>query len=149
MKMGKIGPEEQAFKDKLYEEMPQEIKSKWENKSGIYALVRTDKDWHEDPTAILYVGKSTNFVERWISHKTNALCPQARENWFTMYDRMRETKASGIPMSFVVLEECGLASLDDRECFYLRKYKPPFNYNLPSFDSNKLWYKRTQLHVTK
>ena len=149
MKMGKIGPEEKAFKDKVYEEVPQEIKSEWENKSGIYALVRTDKDWHKDPTAILYVGKSTNFVERWISHKTNALCPQAREYWFTMYDRMRETKASGIPMAFAVLEECSPAFLDDREYFYLRKYRPPFNYRLPCFDKELGWYKRPQLHVTK
>lgn len=149
MKMGKIGPEEQAFKDKLYKEMKQEIKDRWEGHSGIYALVRTDKDYETDPSAILYIGKSTNFVERWISHKTNALCPQARENWFTMYERMRETREAKIPMSFVVLEECGLGCLDDRECFYLRKYKPPFNYRLPSFDSNDIWYKRTQLHVVE
>lgn len=148
MKMGPIGPEELAFKNKLYEEMPQEIKDKWENKSGIYALIRTDKA-DDDPSRILYVGQSTNFVERWISHKTNALCPQARENWFTMYQRFRETKEAGIPMAFTVLEECGRDKLDDRECYYLRLYKPPFNYRFPSFDSNKLWYKHTQLHVTK
>lgn len=149
MKMGKIGPEEQAFFDKLYEEVPQHIKSKYEGKSGIYALVRTDKDYETDPSAVLYVGKATDFVKRWVSHRTNALCPEAREHWFTMYARMRETRANGIPMSFVVLEECGPCALDAKEEEYLRKYRPPFNYRLPAFDKNLGWYSRPQKHVTQ
>lgn len=149
MKMGKISPEEQAFYDKLYEEMPQSVKDKYEGHSGIYALVRTDKDWREDPSAILYIGKSQNFVVRWISHKTNALCPVSRERWLTMYKRFRETKEAGIPMAFVVIEECGLHQLDSREQYYLWKYRPPFNYKIPSFDDINVWFTREQKHVTK
>lgn len=149
MKMGLINPVEQEFHDKLYAEMPEEIKSKYEGHSGIYALVRTDKDYTSDPTAILYIGKSSNFVERWISHKTNAFCSEARENWFTLYDRMRETKACGIPMSFVVLEECGQHLLDAKEEEYLRKYRPPFNRKLPAHDPDMGWYVSMQRHVTK
>lgn len=149
MKMGKINPKEKEFYDKLYNEVPEEIKSQYEEKCGIYALIRTDKDWHTDPTAILYVGQATNFVVRWVSHKTNALCPEARENWYTMYERMRETKASGIPMAFAVLEECSIIDLDEREEYYLRKYRPPFNYRLPAFDKERGWYERPQRHVTK
>lgn len=149
MKMGKISPQEQEFYDKLYAEMPQEIKDKYEGHSGIYALVRTDKDWRTDPSAVLYVGKSQNFVVRWLSHKTNALCPVSRESWLTTYKRFRETKEAGIPMSFVVLEECDFYQLDAKEEEYLRKYHPPFNYRLPAFDKELGWYERTQLHVTK
>lgn len=146
MKMGKIGEVEKAFHDKLYEEVPSDIKSKYEGRSGIYALVRTDKE-EDDPTRVLYIGQASNFIERWVSHKTNALCPDAREYDFHLYDRMRETKAHGIPMAFTVLEFCGLSALDEREEELLRQYKPPFNYRLPAHDKGMGWYKRPQLHV--
>lgn len=143
MKMGKIGPVEKEFHDKLLNEFPEEIKSKLEGKSGIYALIR------KDTGAILYIGQATNFVERWVSHKTNALCPQAREYNFHLYNRMRETKASGIEMAFAVLEVCNPIDLDKKEEEALRKYRPPFNYRLPAFDKELGWYCRPQLHVTK
>lgn len=148
-KVGKMGPIEREFHDRLYREMPQHIKSKWDKKSGIYALVRTDKDYETDPSAVLYVGQASNLVERWISHKTNALCEDSRAYWWHVYQRIRETRAHGIPMAFVVLEECGCALLDVKEEEYLRKYRPPFNYTLPAHDKDKGWYQRPQLHITK
>lgn len=143
MKMGKINPKEQEFYNKLYNEVPEEIKREYEGKCGIYALYRTDTN------EVLYVGKSTNVLVRWISHKTNALCEEAREYWFTMYDRMRETRDKGIPMAFKLLEECTVFNLEEREEHYLREYHPPFNYKLPAHDKERGWYERPQRHVTK
>lgn len=143
MKMGPIGPKEKEFYDNLYANVPQEIKSKVERKSGIYGIYR------KDTGDILYIGQATNFLVRWVSHKTNALCPDAREYNFHLYDRIRETRASGIELAFAVLEECSPLDLDKKEREWLRKYKPPFNYRLPAFDDSMGWYKRPQLHVTK
>lgn len=143
MKMGKINPVEKEFHDKLLEEFPEEIKRELEGKSGIYAIYRRDTGDY------LYIGQATNFVERWVSHKTNALCPDAREYNFHLYDRIRETRASGIELSFAVLEVCRPLDLDEKEEEWLRKYRPPFNYRLPAFDKELGWYKRPQLHITK
>lgn len=143
MKMGPIGKEEKAFFDDLYNKVPEEIKSKYEGKSGIYAIYRKDTGDY------LYIGQATNFLVRWVSHRTNALCPDAREYDFILYSRIRETIGSGIELAFAALEECRPLDLDKKEKEWLRKYKPPFNYRLPAFDDDLGWYERPQRHVTK
>lgn len=143
MKMGKINPVEEQFYNKLLEEFPEESKRELEGKMGIYAIYRKDTGDY------LYIGQATDFVKRWCSHKTNALCPDAREYNFILYNRIRETRASGIELAFAVLEVCSALELDEKEEEWLRKYRPPFNYRLPAFDKGLGWYKRPQLHVTK
>lgn len=80
---------------------------------GIYMIVN-------DLTAERYIGQSRNIIQRWWSHTA----PNTRE-----YNRMhKDIKKQGREtFSIYILEECCPEELDEKERFYISKFKPEYN----------------------
>lgn len=54
-----------------YNEVSQETKDKYQGKTGIYAIYCDE--------ALVYIGKSTDLLNRFIAHKANTFCDESPE----------------------------------------------------------------------
>ena len=68
-----------------------------------------------------YIGQSVNIKQRWKNHRKDAFWPQSQAYDYPLYQAMRKY---GIDIFlFEILEECLPEQLNERECFYIKKYR--------------------------
>lgn len=67
-----------------------------------------------------YIGQSRNIVQRWWSHTA----PNAREYNRLQTDIKRFGKSN---FTLIILEECSVDELDEKEIFYISKFHPAYN----------------------
>lgn len=107
-----------------YAETPQETKDKYEGKSGIYGIYCDGK--------LVYVGKSTDLLKRFIAHKANTFCSESKEYNSRKYTELRNAAAKGYHIHLEPLEYCGKDVLNSREDFYIGQYQPALNTIIPN-----------------
>lgn len=80
---------------------------------GIYMIVN-------QITGEQYIGQSRNILQRWYSHSA----PHAREYNRLQTDIKKQGKKT---FTLLILEECSVEELDEKEIFYIAKFKPEYN----------------------
>jgi|LFRM01.2.fsa_nt_gb group I intron endonuclease len=70
-----------------------------------------------------YIGQSVNIYARWIDHKT-----PSKRNRGTVLGRAL-SKYGWENFELIILEECPEEKLDEREMYYIAKYRPAYNMN--------------------
>lgn len=95
---------------------------------GIYMIIN-------QLTGERYIGQSRNIIGRWWSHTA----PNTKE-----YNRMhKDIKKQGREtFDFVILEECPIEELDEKEKFYIAKLNP--EYNVSTGGRGNYGYKPTE-----
>lgn len=109
------------------------------SKSVVYSI--TDLTNHE----ILYIGSTTNFVNRKWSHKTSAYQQNVRYYNIPIYIKIREVGLEYI--DFKPIEEINCLSkieLLSRERYWIEYYKPKYNSRNPVVFDNEKTKSRTQ-----
>ena len=119
-----MGNEEMMGRKKIKTEMKNWIKN---GESGIYCLTFGDE--------VIYVGQSKNMRERVNQHLNyegqirerlrSGVRTQAQKLELQRYQFIKEN-FDGIKVG--VLERCSLGKLDECEKYWIRKYRPRFNY---------------------
>lgn len=109
-------------KDELMETIPQEIKDKYLDKSGVYAIYIEDE--------LVYIGESSNILNRWVAHKINTLFNFKQKDYQEdKYAVLRDAMKAGLRVSCNVLEYCenDKTVLRAREAAYINAYNPILN----------------------
>lgn len=70
-----------------------------------------------------YIGQSVDIYARWIDHKT-----PSKRNRGTVLGRAL-SKYGRENFELIILEECPEEKLDEREMYYIAKYRPAYNMN--------------------
>ena len=109
--------------DDLYAQCSQEQKEKYDKQVGIYAIYCND--------SLVYIGKSTNLLNRWIAHKCHVFCPESKEYNRPMYAELRRAYNLGCNISINLLEYCNIDELETREDEWIGKYVPALNSIIP------------------
>ena len=94
---------------------------------GIYSISIGDK--------LVYIGKSTNMLERLAAHIDNTQNNRDKSN---KYDVFREAIKRGMNIQFDVLYDAKTADKDEigfKEAELINQYLPPLNYQLPLLDN--------------
>ena len=89
------------------------------DKSGIYSISINEK--------LVYIGKSKNMLRRVAEHMTQIV--KGKESH--KYSILHQARERGYTIQFDVLEYCHEWELDMAEGEYIRKYRPPLNYQIP------------------
>lgn len=106
-----------------YTETSQETKDKYEGKSGIYGIYCDER--------LVYIGKSTDLLKRFIAHKANTFCVESPEYNSRKYIELRGAVLKGHSISLKPLEYCDKEDLSAREDFYIDHYQPALNTIIP------------------
>lgn len=69
----------------------------------------------------VYIGQSVNIKKRFAAHKSAAFNPKNKHYNYPLYRAIRKYGIENF--SFEVIEECNEENLNDREIFYISKYK--------------------------
>lgn len=86
-------------KEELFAQVPQETKEKYFGVSGIYGIYIEDE--------LVYIGQSTNLLNRWIAHKINTRYNfQQKDYQEDKYQVFREAEKAGLRITCLVLEYC-------------------------------------------
>lgn len=110
--------------DELYAQCSQEQKEKYDKKIGIYAIYCNDN--------LVYIGKSTNLLNRWIAHKCHVFCNESKEYNRPMYQELRRAYEGGCHISISLLEYCAdTAELKQKEEKWISTYVPKLNSLIP------------------
>lgn len=109
--------------DEMYSACNQEQKEKYDKKVGVYALYCDDN--------LVYVGKSTNLLNRWIAHKCHVMCDESKEYNRPMYQELRRAMNLGHAITANLLEYCDIDNLETKEDEYIAKYLPALNTMIP------------------
>lgn len=125
-----FNPWKQYYEQRLSQVSPQ-TKHELLWKSGIYALVVSDE--------VVYVGKSKNILQRWISHEYNTFCSYSKDYNSKKYKELRKAYAEGRSIEPRVLEFCSDEQLSARESYWVKYYMPKLNSQLPK--ANGGYYK--------
>lgn len=120
----------------IYDATSQESKDKYEGKVGIYSITINNE--------VVYVGKSTNILNRWIAHKIHTTWPESRDYNSIKYSQMRRALELGYNINMAVIEFCTKDIIDDREKYWIRHYNPAFNTYVPSFDGTRMIRKQVK-----
>lgn len=83
----------------------------------------------------VYIGQSISIKNRWCNHKE-----KLRKNLHTKHFQSSWNKYGEDCFIFEVLEECSIEDLNEKESFYIDKYKsinPEFGYNLVQDNVNR------------
>lgn len=110
-----------------YSEVSQETKDMYQGKTGIYAV-------YCDET-LVYIGKSTDLLNRFIAHKANTFCDESPEYNSKKYQQLRKAVNLGHNITLKVLEFCGDCSKEElsrAEDKWIGKYLPPLNAMIPA-----------------
>lgn len=112
--------------EQVYEELTQNRNNleKYQHQ-GIYSISIT----LGEEKKILYIGKSKNMLKRLSAHMTHTQYPYCSESHQNKYKIYRQLIAQGYTLKFEVLEYTTL--LDEAECYWINKYLPPLNYQIP------------------
>lgn len=123
---------------RLYEEYPQEKKELYDRKPGIYGIYCDNN--------LVYVGKSTNLLNRWLIHKTHTLCNYATEYNRPMYRELRRAINLGHTIDIKALEVCDVniskQELKEKEEKRIAATTPPLNTLIPRMDGSGRSYKK-------
>lgn len=99
-------------------------------RAGIYTISVDNK--------ILYIGQSKNMHTRLSNHKSEIREPCLREK---KYEILKEAIAKGKTIQFDVLyyakrvrDEAQKKELNEREAYYINKYLPPLNTQIPAHE---------------
>lgn len=109
-------------KEELLEAIPQETKDKYMDVAGIYAIYIENE--------LVYVGMSTNLLNRWVAHKINTLFDYGQKDYKEeKYAVLRDAMAAGLAISCNVLEFCenNKYTLRSKENEWIRKLNPALN----------------------
>ena len=68
-----------------------------------------------------YIGQSINIKKRWNQHKNDAFCVTSPAYNYPLYMAFRKYGVENF--KFEVLEECTKQELEEKEIFYIAKYK--------------------------
>ena len=95
---------------------------------GIYMIIN-------ELTGEQYIGQSRNIRQRWFEHTA----PNTKE-----YNRMhKDIKKQGkSTFDFIILEECSVEELDEKEKYYIAKFHP--SYNISTGGRGNYGYKPTE-----
>lgn len=102
----------------------QESKIKQSGKSGIYAIYCDER--------LVYIGKSTDLLKRFIAHKANTICDESKEYNSKKYVELRNAMAAGHNICIKVIEYCEKKDLEAKEDYYIGMYLPPLNTIIPN-----------------
>lgn len=105
--------------------------SQYAGKSGIYAIYCDDK--------IVYIGKSTNLLTRFIAHQAHIFCPYADEYNRPKYRELRRALSLGHDIKIEVLIYCSKQELNKHEREQILKYLPALNTQIPNAAT---WYNK-------
>lgn len=105
--------------DELYAQTTDEVKEKYDKRSGIYGIYCDDK--------LVYIGKSTNLLNRWIAHKCHVYCEESKEYNRPIYRELRRALQEGHTIQAQLIEYCETWELEDKEDEYIIKYYPALN----------------------
>lgn len=107
--------------------------------TGIYAIRNKINGKH-------YVGQSIDIKNRWIQHRSRLRCGNHEnyhlQNAYNMYSEDN--------FEYLVLEECDVCQLDEKEKFYIEKYNS-YNdgYNQDKGGAGCIGYKHTEEEILK
>lgn len=110
------------------------VKQSWSipyQRSGIYAIKSNRGE-------ILYVGKSSEILRRMAEHRAAINAPKGHEYKYGVLNEIE--KMTGVNVHFEVL--CYATTADqrgEREGYYIRKYMPPLNTQIPHEDNWREW----------
>lgn len=79
----------------------------------------------------IYIGQSVNIEKRWSAHRTRPFNENANQYSSLLYKAIRKYGLQNF--TFEVIEECIPSQLDEKEKYYIQKYKSnqiEFGYNL-------------------
>ena len=107
-------------KDELLQEVPEEIKEKFLDVSGIYGIYIQDN--------LVYVGQSKSLLNRWIAHKINTLYDYGQHDYKEeKYAIFREAYQAGFSICCKPIEFCEPKDLNVREWAWISELKPILN----------------------
>ena len=107
-------------KDELLQAVPEEIKEKFLDVSGIYGIYIQDN--------LVYVGQSKSLLNRWIAHKINTLYNYGQHDYQEeKYEILREAYQAGFSISCKPIEFCEPKDLNVRESSWIKELKPILN----------------------
>lgn len=109
--------------DELYNNTPAEVKEKYDKKSGIYGIFCDEE--------LVYIGKSTNLLNRWIAHKCHTFCDESKEYNRPIYKELRRAYSLGHKINIRLIEYCEVADLEKEEAKYIYGYRPKLNTLIP------------------
>lgn len=109
--------------DELYNNSSEETKRLYDKKSGIYAIFCDEN--------LVYIGKSTNLLNRWIAHKCHVYCEESKEYNRPMYKELRRAINQGHKVSISLVEYCTPEELESEERKYIAEFLPPLNTMIP------------------
>lgn len=113
--------------DELYQLIPQEEKEKNEV-PGIYGIYCDNN--------LVYVGKSTKMLNRWLIHKTHTLYSYSTEYNRPIYKELRRAYNLGHNISINALEYCTQQELKEKEQKWIAATLPPLNTLVPRNDGS-------------
>lgn len=113
-----------------YHEVSQETKDKYQGKTGIYAIYCDE--------ALVYIGKSTDLLNRFIAHKANTFCDESPEYNSKKYQQLRKAASLGHSITLKVLEFCAQDALASTEDKWIGKYLPPLNAIIPAVNGKHI-----------
>lgn len=120
----------------------QKIESKVNKVSGIYCIENLENNKK-------YIGFSSNIKRRWEYHK----CFLNNNNHDNQYLQASRNKYGMKNFIFYILEECEKEKLEEREIFYIKKYKTKnrdFGYNLSDGGSGNFgWIPSEETRIKK
>ena len=107
-------------KDELLQEVPEEIKEKFLDVSGIYGIYIQDN--------LVYVGQSKSLLNRWVAHKINTLYDYGQHDYKEeKYAIFREAYQAGFSICCKPIEFCEPKDLNVREWAWISELKPILN----------------------
>ncbi len=107
--------------------------------TGIYAIHNIVNDKY-------YIGQAKDINERWIQHRSRLKCGTHENSHLqAAYDKYQKQN-----FDFLVVEECNLEELNDKEVYWIEKYNSYYNgYNQDKGGSGCLGYKHTEDEILK
>lgn len=96
----------------------------------------------------IYIGQSVNIEQRWKTHRNAAYNKNNPAYNNSLYRAIRKYGLENF--SFKVIEECRIDFLDEKECYWIKKYQsnnPVYGYNLTAGGQNGTPSKLTKEQV--
>lgn len=122
----------QQYLDTINQKQPNKY-----NHPGVYCIKINQK--------IVYIGKSKQMDIRLANHMCN-INKHSTEWQEHKYEVLRQALNSGFTIGFDVLYQGD--SFDYEEGFYIRKYKPPLNYQIPKENWKKFTVNKKAKTIT-
>ena len=97
--------------------------------SGIYGISVND--------VLVYIGKSYNLYSRFKQHIKLIHEPNKERKYLLL----NKYYTKGYNIDFIVLELCDYERLNELESYYINKYLPFLNHEIPKYKDNKMWIK--------